>query len=46
MGLMFTTVIGFMVVMGISGLFIMRSLQTAFIAVDSEIVDPKPETKF
>ncbi|MEK5037170.1 hypothetical protein [Sporosarcina sp. FSL K6-3457] len=46
MGLMFTTVIGFMVCLGISGLFIMRSLQTVFIASDSETIDPKPENKF
>ena len=46
MGLMFTTVIGFMVCMGISALFIMRSLQTAFIASDAETIDPKPETNF
>ncbi|WP_342506327.1 hypothetical protein [Sporosarcina sp. FSL K6-2383] len=46
MGLMFTTVIGFMVCLGISALFIMRSLQTAFIAADSSTIDPKPENKF
>ena len=46
MGLMFTTVIGFMVCMGISALFIMRSLQTAFIASDASTIDPKPENKF
>lgn len=46
MGLMFTTVIGFMVCLGISALFIMRSLQTAFISSESVTIDPKPENNF
>ena len=46
MGLMFTTVIGFTICLGISGLFIMRSLQTVFIASEAETIDPKPENTF
>ncbi|CAM3212961.1 hypothetical protein FITA111629_10315 [Filibacter tadaridae] len=46
MGLMFTTVIGFMVCLGMSSLFIMHYLQTAFISSDAEIIDPKPDTNY
>ncbi len=46
MGLMFTTVIGFMVCLGLSAIFIMHYLSSAMISTDSSTIDPKPETKF
>lgn len=46
MGLLVTTVIGYMVVLLFSALFTMHYLGKALNAKDSEIVDPKPETDF
>ena len=46
MGLMYLTVIGFMVFMGLSAGFIMHYLITAFDSTESTKIDPKPETNF
>jgi hypothetical protein len=46
MGLMFATVIGFMVCLGLAAVFIMHYLSSAMITVDSTTIDPKPETNF
>jgi len=46
MGLMFTTVIGYMAVLGISATLIMYYLVKVFDSSESVKVDPKPETKF
>jgi hypothetical protein len=46
MGLMFTTVIGFMVCLGLAAMFTMHYLSSAMISADSSTIDPKPETKF
>ncbi|MET3659328.1 hypothetical protein [Sporosarcina psychrophila] len=46
MGLMFATVIGFMVCLGITGFFIMHFLSSAMISADSTTVDPKPDANF
>lgn len=43
MGLMYTTVIGYMVILGISAWFTMHYLMKALPSADSERVDPKPE---
>ena len=46
MGLMFTTVIGFAVVMGLAAIFTMHYLSSAMSSADSSKIDPKPETRF
>ncbi|NYF26292.1 hypothetical protein [Sporosarcina sp. JAI121] len=46
MGLMFTTVIGFAVVIGLAAIFIMHFLSSVMPASDASTIDPKPETKF
>jgi hypothetical protein len=46
MGLMFTTVIGYAVLLGISSLFLMHYLGKVFVSADSSKIDPKPDTKF
>lgn len=45
MGLMYTTVIGYAVMLGIAGYFTMHYLRRALNATDSETIDPKPEVK-
>lgn len=45
MGLMFTTVIGYMVVLGLASLFTMHYLAKALDSSDSVIIDPKPVSK-
>lgn len=44
MGLMFTTVIGYMVCLGLSAAFTMHYLTKVMPSADSVIIDPKPET--
>ena len=46
MGLMYTTVIGFAVCLGLSGLFIMHYLTRSMLSSESVIIDPKPEIKY
>ena len=46
MGLMFTTVIGFAVVMSLAAIFTMHFLSSAMPSADSSRIDPKPETRF
>ena len=46
MGLMFTTVIGFMVCLGLAAVFTMHYLSSAMHSADASTIDPKPETKF
>ncbi|WP_188006836.1 CcoQ/FixQ family Cbb3-type cytochrome c oxidase assembly chaperone [Sporosarcina sp. ANT_H38] len=46
MGLMFATVIGFTVCLGIAATFTMHFLSSAMITADSTTIDPKPEIKF
>ncbi|SIT93126.1 hypothetical protein [Edaphobacillus lindanitolerans] len=43
MWLMYTTVIGYMVILLFVGLFIMHFLKKGMVAEDSNIIDPKPE---
>ncbi|WP_198166227.1 MULTISPECIES: hypothetical protein [Sporosarcina] len=43
MGLMYTTVIGYMVVLGLASLFTMHFLSGSLDSNDSITVDPKPE---
>ncbi|MFC5603764.1 hypothetical protein [Sporosarcina koreensis] len=45
MGLMFTTVIGYSIVLGIAALFTMHFLGKALDSSDAERIDPKPEVK-
>lgn len=45
MGLMFTTVIGYAIVLGIAALFTMHYLGKALDSSDSERIDPKPDVK-
>lgn len=45
MGLMYTTVIGYAVVLGISAYFTMHYLSRALNSSDAETIDPKPEVK-
>lgn len=45
MGLMFLTVIGYMVCMGIVAGTIMYYLTQAFDSTQAEIIDPQPDTK-
>lgn len=45
MGLMYTTVIGYMVCLGISAMFIMHYLGKVMVSADSTKIDPKPDTK-
>lgn len=45
MGLMFTTVIGYMVVLLLASLFTMHYLAKAFDSSDAERIDPKPDTE-
>ncbi|WP_336822295.1 hypothetical protein [Sporosarcina sp. USHLN248] len=45
MGLMFTTVIGYAIVLLIAALFTMHYLGKALNSSDAETIDPKPETK-
>ncbi|MCM3639089.1 MULTISPECIES: hypothetical protein [Bacillales] len=45
MGLMFTTVIGYTIVLGIAAFFTMHFLGKALNSADAEIIDPKPEVK-
>ncbi|WP_339253999.1 hypothetical protein NSQ43_06250 [Sporosarcina sp. FSL W8-0480] len=45
MGLMYTTVIGYAVMLGISAYFTMHYLSKALHSSDSERIDPKPEVK-
>lgn len=46
MGLMYLTVIGYMVCLGFVGTFIMYFLTKAFVPEDATIIDPKPETNY
>ncbi|WP_168157245.1 hypothetical protein [Sporosarcina ureilytica] len=46
MGLMYLTVIGYMVLMGISAGFIMHYLVNAFDSKQANIIDPKPDTDY
>lgn len=46
MGLMYLTVIGYMVCLGFSAAFIMYYLTKAFDASQSTIIDPKPDTDY
>jgi len=43
---MYTTVIGYMAVLGVSATLIMYYLVKAFDSSESVKIDPKPETKF
>ncbi|MBF4502183.1 hypothetical protein IRY55_12510 [Savagea sp. SN6] len=43
MALMYTTVIGYMVLLGISSYFTTYFLQRAVHSEDASVVDPKPE---
>lgn len=45
MGLMYTTVIGYMVVLGLASWFTMHYLSSALDSNDSIIIDPKPEDR-
>lgn len=45
MGLMFTTVIGYAVVLLLAALFTMHFLGKALNSSDAERIDPKPEVK-
>lgn len=45
MGLMFTTVIGYSVVLAFAALFTMHFLGKALDSSDSERIDPKPDVK-
>ncbi|MBE1555879.1 hypothetical protein [Sporosarcina limicola] len=46
MGLMFTTVIGYAIVLGLAAVFTMHYLAKALNSADAERIDPKPEVKF
>ncbi len=46
MGLMFTTVIGYAVCLGLAAAFTMHYLASAFDSASASRIDPKPETKF
>ena len=46
MGLMYLTVIGYMVCLGLSAGFIMHFLTKAFDSKESIKIDPKPETNY
>jgi hypothetical protein len=46
MGLMYTTVIGFSVMLGIAAYFTMHYLSSAFNSADAEKIDPKPEVSY
>jgi hypothetical protein len=46
MGLMFTTVIGFAVCLGMTAIFTMHYLSSAMPTADATTIDPKPDTKF
>ncbi|WP_318616477.1 hypothetical protein [Sporosarcina sp. YIM B06819] len=46
MGLMFTTVIGYAVCLGLAAAFTMHYLSSAFDSSSSVTIDPKPENKF
>lgn len=43
MGLMYTTVIGYMVILGLASWLTMHYLASALDSSDSVIIDPKPE---
>ncbi|WP_438312709.1 hypothetical protein [Sporosarcina sp. FA9] len=45
MGLMYTTVIGFVVIVGLSAAFIMHYITLDMPSSDSVRIDPKPEVK-
>ncbi|MCG7345741.1 hypothetical protein MHZ92_16635 [Sporosarcina sp. ACRSL] len=45
MGLMYTTVIGYAVMLGIAALFTMHYLAKALDSSDASKVDPKPDVK-
>lgn len=45
MGLMYTTVIGYMVILGLASYFTMHYLAKAMDSSDAEIIDPKPDAK-
>ena len=45
MGLMYTTVIGYAIILGIAGLFTMHYLAKALHSSDASTIDPKPEVK-
>lgn len=45
MALMYTTVIGYMVVLGLASLFTMHYLSKAMDSSDSVVIDPKPVSK-
>lgn len=46
MGLMYTTVIGFMAMLGVSATLLMYYLVKAFDSAESVKIDPKPETNY
>lgn len=39
-------VIGFMIIIGITGQFVMHFLGRALVSHDAEVIDPKPNTKY
>ncbi len=46
MGLMYSTVIGFAVMLGLSAYFTMHYLSSALNSTDAETIDPKPEVSY
>ncbi|MET0785160.1 MAG: hypothetical protein ABWX61_04115 [Paenisporosarcina sp.] len=40
------TVIGFTIVIGIVGVFVMHYITSGMVTRDSEVIDPKPEIRF
>ncbi len=40
------TVVGYMVILGMTGHFVMSSLKKVLISRDSEVIDPKPENQY
>jgi hypothetical protein len=46
MGLMYLTVIGYMVMLGLSAGFIMHFLVKAFDSSEATKIDPKPDTNY
>lgn len=45
MGLMYTTVIGYTVILGLASWFTMHFLASALESSDSVVIDPKPEAR-
>lgn len=40
------TVVGFMIIIAITGQIVMHFLGRALISHDAEVIDPKPDTKY